>query len=233
MFKFIIASNGHAVSNIPPFATHNEAVIYIGNAGKHNEWEVVELDATPAEAKPVTCTCWDWAEEGQPSLECFGCDSGRLAPIDYVGMLQRKEYEISDLERRLIQTQARLEDEAKERAIDQANIKMYLAIIEDQKAKFNGVRDYIQSSIDREDWTSAELEEIFWEELADRLNLDLKQTEEVEINVTLTYSGTVTVPKGTDVAYLEIGNTWSLEVELDGVSVGEVTQDDTEVESAL
>jgi hypothetical protein len=48
---------------------------------------------------------------------------------------------------------------------------------------------FIQASIDREDWTTDELSEPFWEELAGLLNLDLKL--EREITVTVTWNLTV------------------------------------------
>lgn len=123
---------------------------------------------------------------------------------------------------------AELENERKERAIDQANIKRYLSIIEDKNTKFNGVRDYIQSSIDRDEWTSTELEEIFWEELADRLDLDLKQTEEKELKFTVTYSATITVPKNADLDDLDLQVGSYPDIYLNGVNVGEARWEETE-----
>lgn len=62
----------------------------------------------------------------------------------------------------------------------------------------NKARDFIQASIDREEWEQSELAEPFWEELAEMFCLDLKRTKEIEIRVTITYSGTVTVPHDCD-----------------------------------
>jgi hypothetical protein len=212
MFKFIIASNGHAVSHIPPFETKAEACAYLLNNDlgelKYTA-EVVEL-----EAKPVTCTCTDWSDEEQPSLECFGCDSGRLAPIDYVGMLQKKDYEISDLERRLIQTQARLDAIGTE--------------LSNETSKLDAVRLYVQASINRGEWED-ELDELFWHELAEKLGLDLGLTEEVDVTFTITYSGTVTVPKDADLDDLEIDLSGYPDVTLNGNHVGDVFQNECEI----
>lgn len=216
MFKFIIASNGHAVSHVPPFKTRNEAENYI-IANISEPWAydatVAVLD-TPAEAKPATCTCTDWADEAQPSLECFGCDSGRLAPIDYIGMLQKKEYEISDLERRLIQTQARLDAIGTE--------------LSNETSKLDAVRLYIQASINRGEWED-ELDEIYWHELAEMLGLDLKLTEEKEVKFTVTYTATITVPKNADIDDLELDIEAYPSVTYRSEDVGEARYDEIEV----
>lgn len=209
MSRFIITANGHAVSHVPSFLTHNEAVIYIGNVEMSGQWEVTEL---PAETKPVTCTCIDYAgdfdEAGQPSLECFGCDSGRLAPIDYVAMLATKEKELIELTRKL--------DVVRE------NRDYHMD-------KFAKVTSFIQSSIDRDEWTSAELEELFWEELAEMLGLDLKQTEEKEVTFTVTYTATVTVPKNADLDDLELDIEAYPTVTYRSEDVGEARHNETEV----
>jgi hypothetical protein len=70
--------------------------------------------------------------------------------------------------------------------------------IEAWKKQWDKARDYLQASIDREEWEQSELAEPFWEELALMFDLDLKRTKEIEIRVTLTYSGTVTVPYDCD-----------------------------------
>ena len=74
-----------------------------------------------------------------------------------------------------------------------------LDIKESYKAKRDQIVNFIQSSIDRGDWEPSELEEIFWEELAEIADLRLKRTKEVEIRVTLTYSGSITVPVECDI----------------------------------
>lgn len=55
--------------------------------------------------------------------------------------------------------------------------------------KYYEARKFVQASIDREEWTTDELSEPFWEELAGMLNLDLKL--EREITVTVTWNLTV------------------------------------------
>lgn len=95
--------------------------------------------------------------------------------------------------------------------------------------KFADVRDYIQKSIDRDEWTSAELEELFWEELADRLDLDLKLTEEKEVKFTVTYTATITVPKNADIDDLELDIEAYPSVTYRSEDVGEARHDETEV----
>jgi hypothetical protein len=73
------------------------------------------------------------------------------------------------------------------------------AIAESYKNKRDQIVTFIQASIDREEWEQSELEEIFWEELAEIADLNLKRTKEVEIKVTITYSGSVTVPYDCDI----------------------------------
>lgn len=55
--------------------------------------------------------------------------------------------------------------------------------------KYLETKRFIQASIDREEWTTEELSEPYWEELAELLNLDLKL--EREITVTVTWNLTV------------------------------------------
>ena len=50
--------------------------------------------------------------------------------------------------------------------------------------KWTWVQRYIQASIDREEWTDTELQEPFWEELAEKLGLELKQEREVTVTAT-------------------------------------------------
>ena len=92
------------------------------------------------------------------------------------------------------------------------------------------VRSFIQVSINREDWSASELEEPFWEELAEMLNLDLNLTEEVEVTFTATWSGTVTVKKGADLDGLRAVRAleWDFNVGLDGDTVGNLTLDGTD-----
>lgn len=97
---------------------------------------------------------------------------------------------------------------------------------------FTDVRDFIQASINRDEWTETELEEIFWEELALMLGVDLKLTEEIEVTFTATYSAWVTVPKNTDITELEIDLAWHPDVTLNGDGVGSANQDNVEVDPA-
>lgn len=66
---------------------------------------------------------------------------------------------------------------------------------------YNKVRNYIQGSIDREEWEASELEEIFWEELAELLDLTITETHEVTI--TTYWRATVRLPKGESIGELE------------------------------
>lgn len=72
------------------------------------------------------------------------------------------------------------------------------AHLESWKAKWDRAQQYLQASIDREEWEQSELAEPFWEEMAEMFDLNLKRTKEIEIRVTITYSGTVTVPHDCD-----------------------------------
>ena len=60
--------------------------------------------------------------------------------------------------------------------------------------KLDEVRAYIQGSIDSGSWSDEELEEIFWEELADKLDLEISKTVDVEI--TARWNATVKMPRG-------------------------------------
>lgn len=98
------------------------------------------------------------------------------------------------------------------------------------RAKLTGIREFIQGSIDRDEWTESELEEPFWTELADMVGVDLKQVEDIDIMVTVTYTGTVTVPKGTDLADLTFDESWHLSAELADETVGELMYADIVVD---
>lgn len=95
--------------------------------------------------------------------------------------------------------------------------------------RWNDMGEYLQASIDREEWSESLLEDDFWKHLADEFNLDLKQTEEIEVTVTVTYSGTVTLPKGTDLYDVEFDSAWHLTGEHLGETVAELTYDDIEI----
>ncbi len=62
----------------------------------------------------------------------------------------------------------------------------------------NKAISYIQASIDRGDWEDSELEEIFWEELAEILDLELMKTYEVIIKAE--WSATLKGPRNMSVS---------------------------------
>jgi hypothetical protein len=62
--------------------------------------------------------------------------------------------------------------------------------------KYTNARKYIQDSITREDWSESELAEPFWTELAELMDLEINR--EVNVVVTVTFTGTMTLPIGTD-----------------------------------
>ena len=68
--------------------------------------------------------------------------------------------------------------------------------------KLTAVREYIQASIDNDNWTDSELEEIFWEELAELLDLEISKT--VEILISATWSATVKMKRSEDLDDLDI-----------------------------
>jgi hypothetical protein len=63
--------------------------------------------------------------------------------------------------------------------------------------KLASVKEHIQNSIDNDEWTDEELDEIFWEELAELL--DLKLTKTVEIKISASWTATVKVPRSMDI----------------------------------
>jgi hypothetical protein len=64
---------------------------------------------------------------------------------------------------------------------------------------------FLQASIDREEWTTEELSEIFWTELADMAGLDLKLEREITVTVTwnLTVKGKSNLDDGDFTASIE------------------------------
>jgi hypothetical protein len=59
--------------------------------------------------------------------------------------------------------------------------------------KLDDVRSYIQNSIDNGDWADEDLDEIFWEELAEKLDLEMKKT--IEIEITARWTATAKIPR--------------------------------------
>jgi hypothetical protein len=95
--------------------------------------------------------------------------------------------------------------------------------------RWNDMSDYIQASINNEEWTEDELAEPFWEHLATEFNLDLKQTEEVEVTFTVTYTATLTLPKDADLDDLELEIESYPDVTYRSENVGEARESDSEV----
>lgn len=67
---------------------------------------------------------------------------------------------------------------------------------------YTRVKVYIQNSIDNDNWTDDELDEIFWEELAEMLDLEI--TKIVDILITAEWSASVKIKRGQDVGDLDI-----------------------------
>ena len=63
------------------------------------------------------------------------------------------------------------------------------------------IRSHIQNSIDREEWSDEELDEIFWEELAEMLDLEISKT--VEVIIKAEWSATIKMKRGKDLDYLD------------------------------
>jgi hypothetical protein len=66
----------------------------------------------------------------------------------------------------------------------------------------NKATSFIQNSIDNGDWTDEELDEIFWEELSEILDLELMKT--VEVRITAEWSATVKMKRNQDLSDIEI-----------------------------
>jgi hypothetical protein len=83
---------------------------------------------------------------------------------------------------------------------------------------YNKVQTFIQASIDNGDWTDEELEEIFWEELSEMLDLEIMKT--VEVIITAEWSATVKMKRNQDLSDIEISVE---EPELSRFASGELT----------
>lgn len=96
-------------------------------------------------------------------------------------------------------------------------------VISDLNAKIAKVAGLIQPLLEDET-----IEPTSWlgEELIEAL--DIEMTEEIEISLVVTYTGTITVPKGTDLSDLVVDNETQLDVRLDGKDVGEVSWSEEE-----
>ena len=66
----------------------------------------------------------------------------------------------------------------------------------------NKATSYIQASIDRGDWEDSELEEIFWEELAEILDLEITKT--VDVIIKAEWSATIKMKRNQRLEDLDI-----------------------------
>lgn len=64
------------------------------------------------------------------------------------------------------------------------------------------IRNHIQASIDREEWSDEELDEIFWEELAEMLDLEISKT--VEVIIKAEWTATLKLKRTKDLDDVEI-----------------------------
>jgi hypothetical protein len=84
--------------------------------------------------------------------------------------------------------------------------------------KIDKVREFIQASIDNGDWTDEELDEIFWEELSEIIDLEIMKT--VEVLITAEWSATVRMKRGQELDDLDISVE---EPEISSFGKGELT----------
>tara|TARA_B110000285_G_C14918322_1_gene511321 strand:+ start:292 stop:738 length:447 start_codon:yes stop_codon:yes gene_type:complete len=80
--------------------------------------------------------------------------------------------------------QATLEELASQVSKLEADLAVIAKSRDSYMELYNNTVDYIQNSINREEWTSEELSEIFWTELADMTGIDLMLEREVTVTIT-------------------------------------------------
>lgn len=100
-------------------------------------------------------------------------------------------------ELRLALATARGEIIVKEQQLAQARLAR-----DNYQAMYAKVATFIQNSIDNDNWTDDELDEIFWEELAELLDLEISKT--VEVIISATWSATVKMKRSQSVDDLDI-----------------------------
>lgn len=110
-----------------------------------------------------------------------------------------------DLEAKLADLELKLAEMTRSR-------DMTYASFTDMTNTYNKVQQYIQASLDREEWSDTELQEPFWTELADLLGLEIKQ----ERQVTVTATWVMTVKSAKD--YI---NQWDFNVSIES-DTGEI-----------
>lgn len=100
---------------------------------------------------------------------------------------------------------------------------------EEHGKKIDKIREHIQDSIDREEWTNEELSEIFWEELAELLDLEIQKT--VEVYISVQWSATVKIPRSMDIDDIA-GELKIKDPEADWssiISIESITEDETTI----
>jgi hypothetical protein len=70
------------------------------------------------------------------------------------------------------------------------------------QSMYTKVNTFIQASIDNGDWTDEELEEIFWEELSEILDLEIMKT--IEVRISAEWTATLKMKRGQDLSDIEI-----------------------------
>jgi hypothetical protein len=87
-----------------------------------------------------------------------------------------------------------------------ANLEYKLATMQNSRdsyqAMYNKVQTFIQNSIDNGDWTDEELEEIFWEELSEILDLEIMKT--IEVRISAEWTATLKMKRGQELSDIEI-----------------------------
>ncbi len=115
---------------------------------------------------------------------------------------------------------------------DKRELEFWKDAAEQNKAKLAKIENFLQASIDNGEWEEHELEEPFWEQLADLANLTILQA--MDVRVIVTYTGTISVPRGTDISEIDTGENfpWSIQLRHGGhvLADQELTYDDLEIE---
>lgn len=118
---------------------------------------------------------------------------------------------------------------ANEIATLKADRDTYAKRLTDLQAKWDKAVRLFEASLEEDGVDTDDLNENT-RELVELFGIEF--TKEVEVRVTVTYSGTVTIPKNADIDDIETGLSYydSLDLELDSDSVGSISYDDFEIE---
>jgi hypothetical protein len=128
-------------------------------------------------------------------------------------MIENHTNPASGIDQFLAQQVASTPQTNEELVIELATVRGELMVKEQQLASMRNSRDsyqamyakvnsFIQASIDNGDWTDEELDEIFWEELAEILDLEISKT--VEVRITAEWTATVKMKRNQDLSDIEI-----------------------------